>query len=471
MLCHRLYILSNKVKLNALLNRGELLSDSNHTDSQPQPSDLLQGNADRPKVHLQSGDLPDPKQIPIDQIDVSDSRLFQQDAWRPYFERLRNEDPVHYTKDSPFGPYWSMTCFEDIMHVESRHDIFSSFPTIAIGDSPDGQYIENFISMDPPKHDQQRMSVAPAVAPKNLALLESQIRAHAQEILDSVPEDGVVFDWVDHVSIELTTRMLATLFDFPFEDRRKLTYWSDISIGSPETTGMDEGPSQEKVMAGLNDMAATFMGLWAERAVSDPGGRADLITMLAHNEDTKDMINNPLEFLGNIMLLIVGGNDTTRNSITGGVLGLNQFPEEYDKLRANQDLIPNMVSEIVRWQTPVLHMRRTLLEDYQYKGKQMKKGDKVILWYISGNRDESAHQDADKLIIDRANARRHVSFGFGVHRCMGNRLAEMQLRIIWEEIMQRFDKIEVVGAESRLKSNFIRGILKLPVKVTRKAAL
>lgn len=238
------------------------MSDSNITDENAtKPSELLGGDSDRPKVSLQSGDLPDPVTTPLDALDVSDSRLFQQDAWRPYFERLRAEDPVHFTADSPFGPYWSITAFEDIMHVESRHDIFSSFPTIAIGDSPNGQYIENFISMDPPKHDQQRMSVAPAVAPKNLALLESQIRAHACEILDGIPADGIEFDWVDQVSIELTTRMLATLFDFPFEDRRKLTYWSDISIGSPETTGMDEGASQEEVMAGLNDMAATFMGL------------------------------------------------------------------------------------------------------------------------------------------------------------------------------------------------------------------
>ena len=432
------------------------------------PSGLLLDDKNSQKVDLQSGELPDPDSIPLEDIDVSDSRLFQQDAWRPYFERLRNENPIHLTQNSPFGPYWSITCFEDIMHVESRHDIFSSFPTIAIGDSPNGQYIENFISMDPPKHDQQRMAVAPAVAPRNLARLESQIRHHACEILDSIPNDGIEFDWVDQVSVELTTRMLATLFDFPFDDRRKLTYWSDISIGSPETTGMDEGPTQEEVMVGLNDMATTFMGLWAERASVDPEGKTDLITMLAHGKETKDMINNPLEFLGNIMLLIVGGNDTTRNSITGGVLGLNQFPKEYEKLRENLSLIPNMVSEIVRWQTPVIHMRRTLLEDYKYKGQEMKAGDKVVLWYISGNRDETIHKNADQLIIDRVNPRHHVSFGFGIHRCMGNRLAEMQLRVIWEEIMQRFEKIEVVGAETRLKSNFIRGIKTLPVKVTRK---
>ena len=427
------------------------------------PADILIGDSNRPVVALQSGDLPDPATTPIDKIDVSDSRLYQQDAWRPYFARLRQEDPVHFTKESPFGPYWSMTRFKDIMHVESRHDIFSSFPTIAIGDSPDGRYIENFIAMDPPKHDQQRMTVVPVVAPRNLMLLEPVIRSHACDILDSVPDGGEEFDWVDHVSIELTTRMLATIFDFPFKDRRKLTYWSDISIGSPESTGMDEGPTMEEVMAGLNDMASTFMGLWAERAAADPTGRNDIITMLAHGPDTKDMVSRPLEFLGNIMLLIVGGNDTTRNSISGGVLALNRFPQEYDKLRKDHSLIPNMVSEIVRWQTPVLHMRRTLKEDYEYEGKQMKAGDKVVLWYISGNRDETVHENADDLVIDRPNARHHVSFGFGVHRCMGNRLAEMQLRVIWEEIMKRFKHIEVTGPETRLKSNFIRGIRGLPV--------
>ena len=431
------------------------------------PADQLRGEDEPAPIVLPSGALQDPLATPIEELDVSDSRLYQQDAWRPYFERLRADDPVHYTASSPFGAYWSVTRFDDIMHVESRHDVFSSFPTIAIGDSPTGEYIENFISMDPPKHDQQRKAVTGVVAPKNLQLLEPVIRAHASEILDNLPDDGDEFDWVDEVSIELTTRMLATLFDFPFADRRKLTYWSDISIGSPETTGMDEGPAQQEVMDGLNDMANTFMGLWAERAAADPTGKNDLITMLAHGQDTKDMISRPLEFLGNIMLLIVGGNDTTRNSISGGVLALNQFPDEYDKLRADLSLIPNMVSEIVRWQTPVLHMRRSLKQDYELNGKQMKAGDKVVMWYISGNRDEAVHDNPDQLIIDRPKARHHVSFGFGVHRCMGNRLAEMQLRVIWEEIMRRFRFIEVTGPETRLKSNFIRGIRSLPVRLHR----
>ncbi len=410
-------------------------------------------------------DLPDPWATPLEQLDVSDSRLYQRDAWRPYFARLRRDDPVHYTADSPFGPYWSVTRFADIQAVDGQHGIFSSEPTIAIGDSPEEFSIDNFIQMDQPKHDDQRKVVQPVMAPRNLARLEPIIRERAGRILDELPV-GETFNWVDRVSIELTTQMLAILFDFPFEDRRKLTYWSDLSVGSPETTGADlEGVTKEEQRAGLQDLMETFLGLWQERAAQPPGERLDLITMLAHGEATRDLPTRPLEFLGNIMLLIVGGNDTTRNSITGGVIGLNQFPEQYAKLRANPALIPQMVPEIIRWQTPVLHMRRTAKQDTVLGGKHIRAGEKVVMWYISGNRDETVIERPDELIIDRPGARHHLAFGFGIHRCMGNRLAEMQLRIVWEEIMARYHTVEVVGEPRRLKSNFIRGILDLPVRV------
>jgi cytochrome P450 len=209
--------------------------------------------------------------------------------------------------------------------------------------------------------------------------------------------------------------------------------------------------------------AAAFYQLWAAKAGQPP--KFDLISMLQHNEATARMNEDPEQFLGNILLLIVGGNDTTRNSISGGVMALNEYPEQYQKLRDNPGLIPNMVSEIIRLQTPVIHMRRTALEDYELAGQKIREGDKVIMWYLSGNRDESVFEDAEKLIIDRPNARAHVSFGFGVHRCMGNRLAELQLRILWEEIMQRFHMVEVVGDVERLPNNFIRGIKNVPVRL------
>jgi cytochrome P450 len=406
-------------------------------------------------------DLPHPLTTPLENIDVSDPRLLEQDAWRPYFARLREEDPVHYQAESPFGPFWSITRFEDIVAVDSNHQDFSSEPTIVIGDLTEDMPVEMFIAMDPPKHDIQRRAVQPVVAPQNLAQMEALIRSRVVEILENLPV-GETFDWVEHVSINLTTQMLATLFDFPFEERSKLTYWSDVATGSPEIAGGDV--SQEERIPALMECLETFTRLWHERAGQESGG-FDLISLLQRDPNTADLPDRPMEFLGNILLLIVGGNDTTRNSATGGVLALNQNPAEYDKLRANQDLIPGMVSEIIRWQTPLAHMRRTATRDLEFQDKQIKKGDKVVMWYVSGNRDETAIDDADSFIIDRANPRHHISFGFGVHRCMGNRLAEMQLRILWEEIMQRFSFVEVVAEPERVRSNFVRGYNSLPVRV------
>ena len=408
----------------------------------------------------QTEQLPDPWTTPLEQIDVSDPRLYEQDAWRPYFERLRKEDPVHYLADSPFGPFWSVTRFEDIVAVDSNHGVFSSEPFIILGDRGDDLPTENFISMDPPKHDVQRRAVQPVVAPQNLAQMESLIRSRVETILDSLPV-GESFDWVDAVSISLTTQMLATLFDFPFEERHKLTYWSDIAAGSPEISGGDV--DQEERYVGLVECLETFTRIWHDRKGREGG--FDLISLLQRDPNTADMVERPMEYLGNIGLLIVGGNDTTRNSVTGGVLALNQNPAEYDKLRADHSLIPGMVSEIIRWQTPLAHMRRTAKEDVEFQGRQIKKGDKVVMWYLSGNRDEAAIENADSFIIDRANPRHHISFGFGIHRCMGNRLAEMQLRILWEEIMRRFSLVEVVGEPERVKSNFVRGYKSLPVKL------
>ena len=410
----------------------------------------------------QTEQLPDPWTTPLEQIDVSDPRLYEQDAWRPYFERLRQEDPVHYLADSPFGPFWSVTRFEDIVAVDSNHGVFSSEPFIILGDQGDDLPAENFISMDPPKHDVQRRAVQPVVAPQNLAQMESLIRSRVETILDSLPV-GESFDWVEAVSINLTTQMLATLFDFPFEERHKLTYWSDIAAGSPEISGGDV--DQEERYVGLMECLETFTRIWHDRKGREGG--FDLISLLQRDPNTADMVERPMEYLGNIGLLIVGGNDTTRNSVTGGVLALNQNPAEYDKLRADHSLIPGMVSEIIRWQTPLAHMRRTAKEDVEFRGRQIKKGDKVVMWYLSGNRDEAAIENADRFIIDRANPRHHISFGFGIHRCMGNRLAEMQLRILWEEIMRRFSFVEVVGAPERVKSNFVRGYKSMPVKLHR----
>ncbi|MBX6742925.1 MAG: cytochrome P450 [Acetobacteraceae bacterium] len=399
--------------------------------------------------------------LPLDKIDVSDPALYRDDVWMPYFRRLRREDPVHYCASSMFGPYWSVTKYKDIMQAELAHKVLSSESSlggITIRDRPKDLRLPMFIAMDPPRHDEQRKVVQPIVAPANLAKLEHIIRERVCRILDGLPR-GETFNWVDHVSIELTVQMLATLFDFPFEDRRKLSFWSDCATALPEAGGViDSEEKREEVFA---ECLAYFTNLWNERVNAEP--RPDLISMLAHGEATRNM--TPREFLGNLILLIVGGNDTTRNSISGGVLFLNKNPEEYRKLRENPGLIESMVPEIIRYQTPLAHMRRTAIEDCELGGKKIRAGDKVIMWYISGNRDEETIEEPDRFIIDRKRPRQHLSFGFGVHRCVGNRLAEMQLKILWEEILKRFPLIEVVGEPKRVYSAFVHGIAELPVRI------
>jgi len=401
----------------------------------------------------------DPWSIPIGKLDVSDAGLYERQEHWDYFKRLRKEDPVHFVEDSEFGPYWSITKFNDIVFVDTHHKEFSSEPTIVIGDSEVGFTPPMFIAMDQPKHDVQRKAVTPAVAPMQLQDVEPLIRARVGKVLDSLPV-GEEFNWVDKVSIELTTQMLATLFDFPFEDRRLLTYWSDVSTSAPTVGGT---MTEEDRKAELEKCLAYFARLWQERANAPQ--KNDFISLMAHHPAMRSM--EPIEFLGNLMLLIVGGNDTTRNSMSGGVYALNKYPGEYDKLRKDPSLIPNMVSEIIRWQTPLAHMRRNATEDVELGGKTIKKGDKVVMWYISGNRDEEVIDRPDDFIIDREKARHHISFGFGIHRCMGNRLAEMQIRILWEEIMKRFSFVEVVGAPARVRSNFVMGYTDLPVVLHR----
>jgi cytochrome P450 len=406
--------------------------------------------------------LHDASSIPLEAIDVSDPQLYQDDIYYPYFERLRSEDPVHWCPESRYGPYWAVTKYKDIMHIEVNHGIYSSDAGtggIQIEDQPKDMVRPSFIRMDPPRHDDQRKVVSPIVAPQNLANMEATIRERTCLVLDGLPRNET-FDWVERVSIELTTMMLATLFDFPWEERRKLTYWSDVAIAN---VNAPEAPvhSEQERFDELKKMAETMAALFNERAKGPP--KFDLLSMLAHGTATREM--PLLEFMGNLTLLIVGGNDTTRNSMTGGLLALSQHPEQYQKLRDDPALVTSLVPEIIRYVTPVIHMRRTAREDTELGGREIRRGDKVVMWYVSGNRDPDAVEDPDSFIIDRPRPRQHLSFGFGIHRCVGNRLAELQLRILWEEVLERYPVIEVVGEAKRTYSNFIHGFRSMPVRI------
>jgi cytochrome P450 len=396
--------------------------------------------------------------IPLEEIVVADPELFRTNTMWPYFERLRREAPVHYCAKHPAGPHWSVTKYRDIMHVDTSHEIFAAQPTISLANPTLVSRMPMFIAMDPPKHSTQRKAVNPIVSRESLAALEVLIRARAEVILDSLPI-GETFDWVDRVSIEITTQMLATLFDFPWEDRRKLTRWSDVATAESNNTAIiasEVARSRE-----LSECTQYFLRLWDERIKAPPKG--DLISLMAHSELSGEM--NRFDFMGSVILLIVGGNDTTRNSITGGVVALNEYPAEYEKLRKNPALITSMVPEIIRWQTPISYIRRTAAVDTELGGKRIKKGEKVVMWYISGNRDEEAIDNPNAFIIDRPRPREHLAFGFGIHRCLGNRLAELQLRVVWEEILKRFSWVEVMGEPDRVASTFIHGYHHLPVRL------
>jgi cytochrome P450 len=405
--------------------------------------------------------------IPLEQFNPGDPELFRTDTFWPYFDRLRREDPVHYCKDSMFGPYWSVTKYNDIMDIETNHAVFSSAAAlggVTIRDKfreverrPDLRR-ESFLAMDQPRHSAQRKTVAPMFTPTHLDQLAINIRKRSAECLDKLPKNDV-FDWVDQVSIELTTQMLAVLFDFPWEERRKLTRWSDIVTTYPGSGGLVA--TEEERHAELLECATYFAKLWNERINQPP--KSDLLSMMAHSEATRDM--DPANFLGNLLLLIIGGNDTTRNTLSGSAYALNRYPDQYKKLRENPALIDSFVPEVLRWQTPLAHMRRTPLKDIEFRGKTFKKGDKVVMWYVSGNRDEEVIDRPYEFVIDRARPRTHLSFGFGIHRCLGIRLAELQLKIIWEEILKRFNNIEVVGEPKRVYSSFVKGYETLPVRI------
>jgi cytochrome P450 len=404
------------------------------------------------QVHAQQTDS-------LDALDVSHPSIYRDDRWRPLFSRLRAEDPVHYCPTSRTGPYWAITRYEDIIRVDTDPISFSSSYTRGGVTLDDRTSSQSFMQMDAPVHTAKRKKVTPIVAPNNLAQMESLIRERAARVLDGLPRNEE-FNWVDKVSIELTSMMLATLFDFPVEERRQLVHWSDVITADLEDPKSPIRTEEERRNV-LADFYRSMVEIWKRRQEEPP--RFDIISILAHDpEMQKASLQEVTSVLG---LFLVGGNDTTRNSMSGGVWGFSQFPDEWAKLRADPKLLENAVAEIIRFQTPVIYERRTATRDVEVGGKKIAEGDRVAMWYISGNRDEDVFQDAERLRVDRPNARQHIAFGMGPHRCIGSRLAEMQLRVLWEEVLARDLKIEVLAPPTYAFSNLVRSPVELPVRI------
>jgi cytochrome P450 len=403
-------------------------------------------------------------------FDVTRAELWAEDRWQEPFRQLRAEAPVHYCPESKFGPYWSISTYKPIQHIEALPKIFSSSweyggITVSgdkVADLPEGSIpLPMFIAMDPPHHTAQRRTVAPAFGPSETERLRADTLARTSAVIDSLPI-GKPFDWVEHLSIELTTQMLAILFDFPWEDRHKLTHWSDV-LGDIENA--DTLEQRQARLATAFEMGAAFKQVW-DRKAQNPGEH-DLISIMLQSDAMSHMSEN--EFMGNLILLIVGGNDTTRNSMSAYAYGLAQFPDERAKLETNHapELAVNAMHELLRWQTPLAHMRRTALEDAEVEGQLIRKGDKIALWYASANRDESVFPDGDRIIVERENARRHLAFGYGIHRCVGARVAELQLTALISEMQKRRLRVNVLEEPVRVPASFVHGYKKLMVELER----
>lgn len=408
--------------------------------------------------------------VELDPLDVTRAELYAEDRWQEPFKELRANHPIRKSHSPQFGDYWSVSTYKPIQHIEALPKIFSSSWEVG-GITVAGDGIEHlqdhevpmpmFIAMDPPQHTAQRRTVAPAFGPSEVVRMREDALKRTGEVLDSLPI-GKPFDWVDLVSMELTTQMLAILFDFPWEERRRLTGWSDV-LGDIE--GFRDTEARKHRLATAYEMGAFFHNLWQEKA-KNPGTH-DLISIMLQSEAMSHMSDG--EFMGNLILLIVGGNDTTRNSMTSYAYALDKFPEQRAILEQNHDpeLAVNAMHEIIRWQTPLAHMRRTATEDTELFGHQIKKRDKLALWYISANRDESIFPEGDKVIVERENARRHLAFGYGIHRCVGARAAELQLTSLISEMQKRRLRVNVLAEPERVPACFVHGYRKMMVELEK----
>ncbi len=406
----------------------------------------------------------------IDPLDLTRADLWVEDKWQEPMRELRAKGPVHWNDASKFGPHWSVMQYKAIQHIEALPKIFSSsweYGGITVEQDGVANMREHdlplpmFIAMDPPQHSAQRRTVAPAFGPAEVDRMRADAVARTSALLDTLPI-GTPFDWVKSVSMALTTQMLAILFDFPWEERDKLNQWSDV--GGDVELGSTSAGRKFRAETGM-EMAGAFMQLWTQKA-QDPSG-SDLISVMLRSDAMSHM--EPNEFLGNLVLLIVGGNDTTRNSMSAYAWGLHQYPDQRAILEANHsaELAVNAMHEIIRWQTPLSHMRRTATEDTELFGQQIKKHDKIALWYSSANRDETIFPDGEHIRVERENARRHLSFGYGIHRCVGARVAELQLIALIAEMQKRRLRVNVVEAPEIVPACFVHGYKKMIVELER----
>jgi cytochrome P450 len=402
----------------------------------------------------------------LSHIDLSDHDAFVDAVPYAAFAQLRHEDPVHWNPEPDDGPgFWAVTRYEDIRHVHRTVDVFSSELGGTSLEDLEPQHIEarkSMIDMDPPRHDQLRGLIARRFTPRAVGIWSEQVRKVTREVLDEALPKGE-FDFVREVASEIPMQVFAEILGIPQDERRVIIEIGDRLLGNqdPEYKVPDDDAHRHLP---FSNPAALEMFEFGRRLAAERRRQPkdDIITQLAFEPLTQQ------EFDVYFVLLATAGNETTRHTITHGLLGLAEHPGELEKLRDAGDdaaLRKSAAEEMLRWATPVHHFRRTAAVDTELGGVAIKAGDKVTTWFVSGNRDETVFDEPDRFDISRS-PNPHMAFGpGGIHHCMGAHLARMEIRIAFEELLARVRSIEVTGPPERLRSNFFNGIKRLPVRV------
>jgi cytochrome P450 len=393
---------------------------------------------------------------------------YPHDIWT----RLRREDPVHWVEENPEMPFWAITKHADISAIGKQPDKFLNGPTLLIRTEPDRRGESNFpptlIDMDPPKHGAYRKIIAKRFTPGALKRLHGDIEGIAKEIVDSLLEQGESgeVDFVEKVAAPLPIAVIAWLLGVPRSDWNLLFEWTNRTIGSGDPEYQVEGQTpSETANQAMVELFQYFTKLVEEKK-KNPAD--DLVTVFANAEVNGEKLP-PMDVLTYCLIIVIAGNETTRNATSGGMLALAQNPGELARIQKDLSLLPSAVEEIVRWTSPIIHFARTTTQDVEIRDKKIKKGQHLALFYPSANRDEEIFEDPFTFRVDR-RPNRHLGFGIGEHFCAGAHVARLELENAFRYLIPRLEEVEVIGEPKRLRSHLVGGIKHLPIRYRLKPA-
>ena len=400
--------------------------------------------------------------LTIDDIDLSDHDAFVDGVPHEAFALLRREDPVHWNPEPDGRGFWAVTRYEDIRAVHRDPQTFSSEIGGTSLEDLDPEHVEarkSMIDMDPPRHDELRAIINKRFTPRAVQVWEDQVRRVANEVLDRALPQGE-FDFVAEISSEIPMQVFAEIMGIPQSERRQIIELGDRLLGNQDPEYAVEPDEAHRSLPFSSPVALEmfeFGRRLAEQRRKDP--KDDIVTQLAFEGLTQR------EYDVYFILLATAGNETTRHTITHGLLALLEHPDQLERLKADPELFKPAAEEMLRWATPVHHFRRTAAVETELGGKTIRAGDKVTTWFVSGNRDETVFEEPDRFDVGRT-PNKHMAFGpGGIHHCMGAHLARLEVRIAFEELLKRPVEIELAGRPERLRSNFFNGIKRLPVRV------